>query len=256
MILGPGWAFLGLLAVGLATLVLVPGCGLVVVSKAPTGEVRLEAPTLVEADPVVEARGGAPATVSLGRVGSQVRRASLRIRNTCDGDRSGSGLVLGDGLLLTDPGVVPGASRFSISSRTIPAKTVAASRVYRLGALALAEVDGGLPKARALSKLPASGASVAVVGYPSDDAPKPLPGVVVDSVAGAPFGVPGPVLRLTSALRHDEPGGPVVDAKGRIVAVAFANDPVTGLGVAAPIATLRSLAKKRSLEILPACGGS
>lgn len=256
MILGAGWAFLGLVAVGLAALFLVPGCGLVVVSTAPTGDVRLEAPALVEADPVVEAGGAALPTVSLGRARSEARRAVLRIRNTCDGDRSGTGFALGDGLLLTDPEAVPGASRFTISSRATRARTVAASRVYRLGAFALANVDTGLPKARVTSKPPASGTSVAVVGYPHEDAQRPLPGVVVDSVAGAPFGVPGPVLRLTSMLRHDEPGGPVVDPKGRIVAVAFAADPRTGLAVAAPIATLRSLVDKRALEILPACAGN
>jgi hypothetical protein len=80
--------------------------------------------------------------------------------------------------------------------------------------------------------------------------------VVVDRVAGAPFGVHGRVMRLTSALRHDEPGGPVIDAKGRIVAVAFATDPRTGLAVAIPIRTLRSLVARRALEALPPCEGT
>ncbi len=75
-------------------------------------------------------------------------------------------------------------------------------------------------------------------------------------MAGAPFGVHGRVVRLTSSLRHDEPGGPVIDAKGRIVAVAFMTDPRTGLAVAAPIATLRSLVAARSLEALPPCDGT
>ena len=35
MILGAGWAFLGLVVVGLAMLVLVPACGVVVVNEAP-----------------------------------------------------------------------------------------------------------------------------------------------------------------------------------------------------------------------------
>ena len=76
----------------------------------------------------------------------------------------------------------------------------------------------------------------------------------MDSVAGAPFGVHGRVMRLTSTLRHDEPGGPVIDARGRIVAVAFATDPRTGFAVAVPIRTLRSLVAARSLEALPSCG--
>ena len=77
--------------------------------------------------------------------------------------------------------------------------------------------------------------------------------MVVDTVAGAPFGVRGPVLRLTSDLRRDEAGGPVVDAKGRLVAVAFATDPGTGFAIAAPIATIRSSVAAGSLEALDRC---
>ena len=98
-----------------------------------------------------------------------------------------------------------------------------------------------------------SGASVAVVGYPLSRAPRLFPGVVVDTVAGAPFGVRGPVLRLTSDLRRDEAGGPVVDAKGRIVAVAFATDPRTGFAIAAPVSTIRSSVAAGSLEALSRC---
>ena len=99
----------------------------------------------------------------------------------------------------------------------------------------------------------ASGASVAVVGYPLSRAPRLFPGVVVDAVAGAPFGIRGPVLRLTSDLRADEAGGPVVDAKGRIVAVAFTTDPRTGFAIAAPISTIRSSVANGSLEALARC---
>jgi hypothetical protein len=34
-------------------------------------------------------------------------------------------------------------------------------------------------------------------------------------------------MRLTSAVPDDDPGGPVIDAHGRIVGVAFATDPPT-----------------------------
>ena len=46
MIVGPGWAFLGLVAVGLATLVLTSGCSVLVVAdlafKAPSDRVPFE----------------------------------------------------------------------------------------------------------------------------------------------------------------------------------------------------------------------
>jgi hypothetical protein len=254
VILGAGWAFLGLVAVGIAMLVLVPACGVVVVNEAPPGAVDLSAPTLVEADPAVEARAGAVATMSLARARRQTRAVALRIRNAgCDGVRAGSGFALDSKLLLAGKDVVPGGSTLRIASRRSAAKTVGATRVYRLGELVVARVDGRLPRAGAHDVRADSGASVAVVGYPLAGTPRLLPGVVVDTVPGKRFGVGGPVLRLTSDLRRDEPGGPVVDAKGRIVAVAFTTDPRTGFAIAAPVATLRSAVAAGSLEALDRC---
>jgi len=253
LILGAGWAFLGLVVVGLAMLVLVPGCGLVVVNESPAGGVDLAAPALVEADPAVEARTTPVATMSLARVRRQARSAALRIRNAgCD--RAGSGFALDSKLLLAGRDVVPGAGALRVSSRKGAARSVGASRVYRLGDLVVARVAGRLPRRGAAVTRAHSGASVAVVGYPLSRAPRLFPGVVVDTVAGAPFGVRGPVLRLTSDLRRDEAGGPVVDAKGRIVAVAFATDPRTGFAIAAPVSTIRSSVAAGLLEALSRCG--
>jgi hypothetical protein len=251
LILGAGWAFLGLLAAGIAALVLAPGCGLLVVKEAPAVQVNLAAPVLVEADPVVEAQSAAIATVSVARARRQVRSAALRIRNTaCDG--TGAGFALDSTLLLADRRVIPGASSLRIASRKGAPRTVDATRVYRLGDLVVARVDGRLAGAGAVHA-PASGASVAVVGYPVAGTPRVQPGVVVDTVAGAPFGVRGAVLRLTSRLHRDDAGGPVVDARGRVVAVAFTTDSSTGFAIAAPIATIRSAVTAGALAALPRC---
>jgi hypothetical protein len=256
LILGAGWAFLGLVAVGIAMLVLVPACGVVVVNKAPADAVDLAAPTLVEPDPAVEAKAVAVATVSLAQRRRQARSVALRIRNAgCDGVRAGSGFALDSKLLVAGRDVVPGAGALRIASRRSAALAVGASRVYRLGDLVVASLDRRLPRASRHGAHTASGASVAVVGFPLAGTPRLFPGVVVDTVAGKPFGIRGPVLRLTSDLRRDEPGGPVIDAKGRIVAVAFAADPATGFAVAAPIATIRSAVAAGSLEALDRCDG-
>lgn len=254
MIIGPGWTFLGLLALGLAAFSLIPGCGLVVVDEASSSQVRLEAPPLVDADPGVEARAAVLRTVSPARTRRQVRRGVLRIRATgCDGIPTGSGFALDAKLLLAHGDVVPGAGALKVAPRKGRAKAIGAARVYRLGELGLARVEHRLPRLLPFGRRTALGASVAVVGYPLSATPRLLRGVVVDRVAGAPFGVPGRVLRLTSALREDEPGGPVIDARGRIVAVAFTTDPRTGLAVAVPLRTLRALVASRSLEALPPC---
>jgi trypsin-like peptidase len=257
LIFSPGWAFLGLLVAGIAAFALIPGCGIVVVDEAPSRDVRLAAPGLVELDATVEARSVATATLSPRRARRQVRHGVLRIRNTgCDGNPTGSGFALDSKILIAQRDVLPGAGAIKVAPRNGRARVLDAARVYRLGEFGIGRVDGRrLPRRLPVASSAALGASVAVVGYPLSATPRLLPGVVVDQVAGAPFGVRGRVLRLTSALPHDDPGGPVIDAKGRIVAVAFATDPGTGFAVAVPIRTLRSLVARRALEALSPCEG-
>ena len=256
MILGPGWGFLGLLAIGIAAVVLLPGCGIVVVDAAPSGELRLYAPRLVEADSTVEARAATVASLSLARAKRQVRGGAVRIRNIgCHDIPTGSGFALDPQLLIAHQDVLPGAGALKVAARHGRARTVDASRVYRLGEFGIARVAGRLPRTLPHGPSAALGSSVAVIGYPLSAPPRLLPGVVVDEVPGARFGVRGHVLLLTSALEKNEPGGPVIDAKGRVVAVAFATDQRTGLAVAVPIRTVRSLVAKHALEALPPCDG-
>jgi hypothetical protein len=257
VIIGSGWGFLGLLAVGIVAFALIPGCGLVVVDKAPSGQEQLDAPPLVEVDARVEARTATVAAVALDRAAGQVRHGVLHVRTTgCDGKPTGAGFALGPKLVLAPRDVLPGAGALRVASVTGPARALDTSRVYRLGDFAIAQVDGRLPHRMPAKGSVALGSSVAVVGYPLSADPRLTPGVVVDRIAGTPFGVRGPVLRLTSILGHGEPGGPVIDAGGRIVGVAFATDPRTGFAVAAPIDTLDALVAKRALEALPSCGGA
>ena len=257
MIVGPGWPFLGLVAVGIAAVVLAPGCGVLVVDAAPSGEARLAAPALVELDARVEARTVDARSVTTSRVRRQIRRGLLRIRATgCDGIPTGSGFSLGPTILVAQREVLPGAGTLRVAPRKGRGRALRAARVYRLGELDVAQVAGRLPRGLSVAKGTALGASVAVVGYPLSSTPSVLRGVVVDRVAGARFGVRGQVMRLTSALPDDDPGGPVIDSHGRVVGVAFTTDPRTGFAVAAPIGTLRSLVARRALEAAPPCDGA
>lgn len=256
MILGPGWAFLGLLAIGIAAVLLLPGCGIVVVDAAPGGDLRLYAPRLVEADATVEKRTASVASLSVSRARRQVRSGALRIRTTgCSDIPTGTGFALDPQLLLAHRDVLPGSSALRVARRAGPARTVDAVRVYRLGELGIARIAGRLPRALPYAQSAALGSSVAVIAYPLSARPSLRRGVVVAEVPGGRFGIRGHVLLLTSTLAKDDEGGPVIDAKGRIVAVAFDTDGRTGLAVAAPIRTVRSLVAAHALEALPACDG-
>jgi hypothetical protein len=257
VILGPGWPLLGLIAVGIAAFSLIPGCGLAVVDNASENRIQLDAPALVEAEPAVEARSAAVASVAVGKARRALRRDMLRVRTKgCAGATSGSGFALDARTVLASREVLPASTTLAVVPRGGRTKTVAKARVFHLGGLGIARVGGRVPVRSPLAESVPLGASIAVVGGPLSPAPRLVPGVVVDEIAGAPFGVKGRVLRLSTRLRDDDPGGPVIDAKGRIVAVAFATDPATGFAVAVPLGTLRSLVAARTLAAAPACEGA
>ena len=239
LIVGPGWAFLGLLAMGLVAFSLIPGCGIVVVDEAPSGQVRLDAPPLVEVDPGRRSPRGAlrdPVPRPREAPGAARRAADPQHRVRRNPDRVGLRARLEDPDRATRR--PSGRRRAQGRSSERPSEGARRGAVYRLGEFGIARVERRLPRTLPLGWSIALGAPVAVVGYPLSAKPRLLPGVVVDSVAGAPFGVHGRVMRLTSTLRHDEPGGPVIDAKGRIVAVAFATTP--GRGSRSPSRSARS----------------
>ena len=254
MIIGPGWPILGLIAAGIAAFSLIPGCGLAVVDNASTNRIELDAPVLVQPDPAVEARPVAVAAVAVGRERRSLRRGMLRVGTKgCAGTTSGSGFALDTRTVLASRDVLPAAATIAVAARGGRSKAVTKAKVLHLGSLGIARVDGRVPVRSPLGDSVPLGASIAVVGAPLSPLPRLRSGVVVDEIAGAPFGVKGRVLRLSSRLPDDDPGGPVIDAEGRIVAVAFATDPATGFAVAVPLGTLRSLVAARALAPAPAC---
>lgn len=232
------------------------GCGELVVEEPPNEPLRAPVPRLIELDPSVgsevDARIPQLARDSAER---RSRRGTLRVRNTaCIGVSTGSGFALDANTLVTNRHVLAGADLLEVSTwdgRTI---SVSSASVSRLGDLGIARVSGRLPQMLPLGRSAARGASVTAVGYPLGGQLRLLPGVVVDHVSGAPFGIPGTVMRLTAAVQPGNSGGPVLDASGRVVGVVFAIEIRTGLALAIPVEALRALVASRDLEALPPCG--
>jgi hypothetical protein len=232
---------------------LLTGCGIVVTDAAPSDSVEIAAPKLVPVFPEVEALASAPTrTLSLARVRRVARRAALRISiPACDDEFTGRGFALDSRTLIAHHDVLPGAGWVRVSTRNHRSTAVGAASAYRVGDLGVARVARRLPRKLALGRSIAAGASVVVVAERGGKL-RMLPGVVVDSVKGAPYGARTKVLRVTSAVR-DGDVGPVLDARGRIVAVALTVDPRTTLGVAIPVSALRGRTAVRTLEALEAC---
>jgi hypothetical protein len=233
--------------------ILLTGCGLAVTDEAPTDVVQVSAPALVDAFPEVEALVPAPPhKLSLGRARRMARRAALQIRiPACDDDSLGRGFGLDSHTLIAHHDVLPGAGWVRVETANRRSTAVGAASAYRVGELGVVQVARRLPRRLPLGLNVAAGASVVVVAERGGKLHM-LPGVVVDSVPGAPYGTRTKVLRVTSAVREGDTG-PVLDAKGRIVAAVFAVDPRTTLGLAIPVAALRGRAAARTAEALEPC---
>jgi len=241
------------LGLTLVVTVLLTGCGLVVVDEAPTTDIRASAPALLSTFPEVEALAPAPTrTLSLAKARRLARKAALQIRiPACHDDTLGRGFALDAHTLVAKRDAVPGGGWVRVETANRQSTAVGAANAYRVGELGVIQVARRLP--RKLTPDPSVGAGASVVVVTERDGKlRMLPGVIVDSVPGAPFGARTKVLRLSSAVQ-DGDAGPVLDARGRIVGAVFGVDARTSLGVAVPVSALRGRAAGRTVEALDAC---
>jgi hypothetical protein len=242
----------GLGVVVVATLLLT-GCSVLVTKEAPAEPIQISAPPLVGVDPYVEALAPAPyRSLTPTRARRLVQRAALRILiPSCDDEPQGRGFAVDAHTLVAHRDVIEGSGWVRVFAANRRSTAVGAGSAYRLGELGVVRVARAVPRRLVPARTVAAGASVVVVAERNDKL-RMLPGVVVDSVPGARYGVRTKVLRVTSAIR-DGDAGPVIDAKGRVVGVVFAVDERTTLGLALPISALRGRAVARSLGARDAC---
>ena len=241
------------LGLALVVTVLLTGCGVIVTDEAPTGDIRASAPALLETFPEVEQLVPASTqTISVGKARRLARRAALELRiPACDDDALGRGFALDAHTLVADRDAVPGGGWVRVETANRRSTAVGAATAYSLGELGVVKVARRLPRSLGSDANVDAGASVVVVTE-RDGKLRLLPGVVVDSVSGAPFGTKSKVLRLSSDVQKGD-AGPVLDAKGRVVGAVFGVDERTSLGLAVPIAALRGHAARRTVDALDAC---
>ena len=241
------------LGLTLVVTILLTGCGIVVTDEAPTDVVQVSAPGLAEALPEVAALAPAPTrTLSLVRARRVARRAALEVLvPACDDDSRGRGFAVGAHTLVAHHDVLPGGGWVHVTTANRRSTAVGAGSAYRVGELGVGSVARPLPRRLPLAGSIAAGAFVVVVVERKGKL-RMLPGVVVDSVPGAPYGARTKVLRVTSAVEEGD-AGPVLDAKGRIVAAVVGIDPRTTLGAAIPVTAIGGRAAMRRLEALDPC---
>ena len=170
----------------------------------------------------------------------------LRVRAFgCGRVWTGSGFALSRNLFITNRHVVAGAEELqadTFDGRTLKVRrALAAPRPY--ADLALAYVDGRLPKAARVGPLARPGQSIFALGFPLGEEFTFSPGEVFDYVK-APDGIRGSAFRIDAFVTHGNSGGPVVDARGRVVGVVYRLDEHhPDLRMAVPIPALRAVRK-------------
>jgi S1-C subfamily serine protease len=231
------------------------GCGELRAAAPPAQSPTTTVPTLSVAVGAAEA-----STLPALRRHSFRRAASemtVRVRNaTCQGVYLGSGFALTSSVLVTNRHVVAGADALDVDTWDGHTMAVDAAYVGVLGDIGLVSVSGRLPRVAKVGRDAAAGDVVTVVGYPLGGELTLSSGVVVDTVDGRRFGIPGTVMRLTARVEHGNSGGPVLDVRGHVVGIVFAIETATGFGLAIPAEALKSLVTAGGLEEVPACGSN
>ena len=217
------------LGLTLVVTILLTGCGILVTDEAPTDVVQASAPALLAPFPEVEALAPAPTReLASAKARKIAKRAALGIGiPACDDDPLGRGFALDAHTLVAHRDALPGGGWVRVTTANRRSKAVGAGSAYRVGELGVARVARALPR-----RLPLGGRALPPErrwssSWSAADKLRMLPGVIVDSVPGAPYGAKTKVLRVTSAVQEGD-AGPVLDAKGRIVGAVFGVDPADG----------------------------
>lgn len=241
--------------VALPFVLIASGCTLV--AEKPPETVRLkDPPPIIRADPdAARLAQVKPATLARDGAERAARTMTVRVRNTgCQGVATGSGFALDRHTLVTNRHVLAGADELELGTWDGKSLNVSSASVGRLVDLGVVSTAATLPGVGRYGVRPRDGDDVAVVGYPLGGPLTITKGTVVDRVDGGKFEVPGEVMRMTALVQPGNSGGPVLDAKGRIVGVVFAIEIGTRLALAIPVDTLRGLISRGDLQGVPPCG--
>jgi S1-C subfamily serine protease len=198
----------------------------------PFPELALDGGPLPEPDPSVLRRPGAKAAAG----------SVVKIHGTaCGLGTQGSGWVVRRDLVATNAHVIAGEHDTQIlapNGQTLDAKPV---YVDARNDVALLRVDSLGVAPLTADRMASFPVAVAILGYPRDGALTATP-----ATAGSPRSVIAPdayerqvsartVVPLRGRVQPGESGGPVVDARGRVVAMVFAGSKRGASGYSVPV---------------------
>jgi S1-C subfamily serine protease len=183
-----------------------------------------------------------------GARGPRAARASVvRVQGTaCGLGIQGSGWVIRRGIVVTNAHVIAGEHDIAVQPSGAGTFSAVPIAVDGGNDIAILRVSG-LPLRRiALAPKDPSGGAVALIGYPQNGPLTSVPGRAgqpVTALAPGAYGGsvrPRTVVPLRGRLEHGDSGGPVVDRRGRVVAMMFAAARGGGGGFGVPLDAIRN----------------
>jgi S1-C subfamily serine protease len=227
---------------------------------------------LARFDPLPSVRGpqanvSVPTAAILSARGvREAGRSVVRVFGTaCGLGIEGSGWVLAPGLVVTNAHVVAGEHDTEVEIGGIGAGLRADPILFdATDDIALLRVPGLSLPTLTLARNPTPGTAAAILGYPLDGAFNAEPGRIGETEtvntenAYGEGHVQRSITPLRGRVRPGNSGGPMVDAKGQVVATVFAA--LTGTtrvgGFALPNSLVRSRLRKVGTSTTPASTGS
>lgn len=196
----------------------------------------------------------------------RAQQMTLRVRNiSCAGIGTGSAFAVDRHTLVTNRHVLSGAVVIELNTwdgKSLEADINAAS-LGRLVDMGTATTIDVLPQVATIGPRAKKGAKVTAVGYPMGGPLTLSPGRVVRYVDGNTLHpsivIDGPVMVLSTKIKHGNSGGPILDSRGRVVGVIYAGEPgaryqdYARIAYGIPITTLRSLIDRGGFQDITPC---
>ena len=209
----------------------------------------------------------APQRLAQDTLRRAAERLTLRVRNiSCSGIATGSGFPIDEHTIITNRHVLAGAAVLELNTwdGTSLDADVDESSTARLVDIGATRVAAKLPAIAELGPDPKPGQKVTAVGYPLGGQLALSPGRVVGYLDGhslpGEIAFPGRVMQVSSRIKHGNSGGPLLDARGRVVGVIFAGEPgVTAqdymrVAYAIPLSSVRTLMQAGGRQPVVPCG--
>jgi S1-C subfamily serine protease len=156
-------------------------------------------------------------------------RSTVKIEGSaCDLAIAGSGVVVGEGMVMTAAHVVAGASKLNVIDpvgRRRSAAVIVVDPLADLAVLSVSHLDRDFVNVS--TRTSDRGLAAAVLGYPRGGSLAVQPGVVLDNYRAQQHDIYGrdvierQVLEVQAPVEPGQSGGPVVDATGSLVGIIF-----------------------------------